>query len=141
MYKILSSLRAGAWSFSSLYPLALPLAHSRHSCCGVKAIQSVGILRHTAVLAALSQQEEHVCSFKQANSAPVGSRWMGLPRRMREAHGPGMKAGMREGPFFVTKKPSFILQLGKQNNISRTESNLHDKLRELPSSRACKELH
>lgn len=65
---------------------------------------------------------------------------MHLPLRVREAHGPGMKARVRERLFFLTKKPPFILQLGKQNNISRTESNLHDKFRALPISKAFMEL-
>lgn len=65
---------------------------------------------------------------------------MDLPLRMRKAPGPRMKAGMRERLFFLTKKPPFILQLGKQSNISRTESNLHDKFRALPISKAFMEL-
>lgn len=62
--KILSSMRIGAWSFSSLYPLPLHLAHSRCSSCGLKEVQSV-ILLHTAVVAALSQQGEHFAPSKK----------------------------------------------------------------------------
>ena len=65
---------------------------------------------------------------------------MDLPLRMREAHGTGMKAEMKESLLFLTTKPPFILPLGKQNNISRTESNLRDKFRALHISKACREL-
>lgn len=51
-----------------------------------------------------------------------------------------MHAGMRESLLFLTKKAPFMLNLGKQNNISRTESNLHDKFRALPISKAYVEL-
>lgn len=54
----------------STYYVHCALAHSRCSYCGLKEVQSV-ILRHTAEFAALSQQGEHVCALKEANSEPV----------------------------------------------------------------------
>lgn len=95
-----------------------------------------------AVLAAFGQQGEHVCALKEeANSEPAlyGELMDGFTSDERDPWD-WMKAGMRERLVFLTKKPPFILQLGKQNNISRTESNLHDKFRALSISKACMEL-
>ena len=99
--------------------------------------------QHTHVLAALSQQGEHVCSLKEvANSEPFlfGELMDGFTSEDERGPLPWMKAGMRESLLFLTKKTPFIFQVGKQNNISRTESNLRDKFRARPISKAYMEL-